>query len=39
MFATNDNELYKMDAVKFYQSLLALCGFGNPDIIQVSCFH
>ena len=32
-------ELYILDAKKFYQALHALCGFGNPDIIQVSCFH
>jgi hypothetical protein len=32
-------ELQLIDAHKFYQSLHALCGFGNPDILQVSCFH
>jgi hypothetical protein len=31
--------LHKSDPQKFYQSLHALCGFGNPDIIQVHCFH
>lgn len=32
-------ELYRSDPLKFYKSLHALCGFGNPDIIQVHCFH
>ncbi len=32
-------ELYNIDPEKFYHSLHALCGFGNPDIIQVHCFH
>lgn len=32
-------ELHKNDPEKFYQSLHTLCGFGNPDIIQVHCFH
>jgi hypothetical protein len=32
-------ELHRADPVKFYQSLHALCGFGNADIIQVHCFH
>ncbi len=32
-------ELYKNNPEIFYQSLHALCGFGNPDIVQVSCFH
>jgi hypothetical protein len=32
-------ELYKIDPYKFYESLHALCGFGNSDIIQVSCVH
>ncbi|MBC7428034.1 MAG: hypothetical protein H7336_05450 [Bacteriovorax sp.] len=32
-------ELFNSDAKKFYESLHALCGFGNPDIVQVSCFH
>ncbi len=31
--------LYESDPGLFYQSLHALCGFGNPDIVQVSCFH
>jgi len=31
--------LHKSNPEKFYQSLHALCGFGNPDIIQVHCFH
>lgn len=32
-------ELHDNSPELFYQSLHALCGFGNPDIIQVSCFH
>lgn len=32
-------ELYLLSPEKFYLSLHALCGFGNPDIIQVHCFH
>lgn len=32
-------ELYQSDPQKFYLCLHALCGFGNPNIIQVSCFH
>ncbi|MBC7714202.1 MAG: hypothetical protein H7177_12735 [Rhizobacter sp.] len=32
-------ELHNTDTKKFYESLHALCGFGNSDIIQVSCFH
>jgi hypothetical protein len=32
-------KLYKESPSKFYQCLHALCGFGNPDIIQVHCFH
>ena len=31
--------LYEKDPAKFYQSLHALCGFGNLDMIQVHCFH
>lgn len=32
-------EMYISDPEKFYQSLHALCGFGNLDILQVHCFH
>lgn len=32
-------ELYLAEPIKFYQSLHALCGFSNADIIQVQCFH
>ena len=32
-------ELYREDPLIFYQSLHALCGFSNADIIQVQCFH
>lgn len=32
-------ELYQKDPEKFYHCLHALCGFGNPSIIQVHCFH
>lgn len=31
--------LFQQDPEKFYLSLHALCGFGNPDIVQVHCFH
>lgn len=32
-------EMYEKDALKFYQCLHALCGFGSHDIMQVHCFH
>lgn len=32
-------ELYLENPSYFYQSLHALCGFGNTEIIQVQCFH
>jgi hypothetical protein len=31
--------LYEIDSLKFYNCLHSLCGFGNSDILQVSCFH
>ena len=32
-------EMFESHPEDFYQSLHALCGFGNKDIIQVHCFH
>ena len=32
-------KMHSKDPHLFYMSLHALSGFGNPDIIQVSCFH
>ena len=33
------NELLKTDRVLFKKCLEALCGFGDPNILQVHCFH
>jgi hypothetical protein len=32
-------QLLALDKEKFITSLAPLCGMGDPDIIQVSCFH
>ncbi len=32
-------ELYLLDQNLFMNSLASLCGFGNPDIIQLNCYH
>lgn len=32
-------KLQKVDGQKFYHSLHALCGFSDPSILQINCFH
>ncbi len=33
------NDLYTSNPIAFFEALGSLCGFGNKDIIQVSCIH